>query len=114
MHQLLIRIISRLYKIIRYDWYNDGGRRIFDIYNLPVVTIPTNKNVTKRFNDQIYRTEKEKYNAITNKIMNVIKGQPVLVGTTSIEKSEKISSYLKGKKLSIMFLMLNSMKKRQI
>ena len=43
----------------------------------------------KDFNDQIYRTE-EKYNAITNKIIECNKkGQPVLVGTTSIEKSEK-------------------------
>ena len=69
----------------------------------------------KDFNDQIYRTEKEKYNAITNKIIECYKkGQPVLVGTTSIEKSEKISSYLNGKKLSIMFLMPNNMKKKQI
>ena len=55
----------------------------------------------KDFNDQIYRTEKEKYNAITNKIIDCNrKGQPVLVGTTSIEKSEKISSYLERKKIS--------------
>ena len=48
----------------------------------------------------IYRTEKEKYNAITNKIIECRKkGQPVLVGTTSIEKSEKISSYLNNKKI---------------
>ena len=54
----------------------------------------------KDFNDQIYRTEKEKYNAITNKIMECNKkGQPVLVGTTSIEKSERISSYLNNKKI---------------
>ena len=46
----------------------------------------------KDFNDQIFRTEKEKYNAITKKIIECnTKGQPVLVGTTSIEKSEKIS-----------------------
>ena len=55
----------------------------------------------KDFNDQIFRTEKEKYNAITNKILECNKkGQPVLVGTTSIEKSEKISSYLSNKKIS--------------
>ena len=43
-------------------------------------------------NDQIFRTENEKYNAITNKIIDCNKkGQPILVGTTSIEKSEKIS-----------------------
>ena len=77
------------------------AEEFFDIYNLPVVTIPTNKKMLRKdFNDQIYRTEKEKYNAITNKIIECNKkGQPVLVGTTSIEKSEKISSYLKGKNI---------------
>ena len=51
----------------------------FDIYNLNVVSIPTNKNmIRKDFNDQIYRTEVEKYNAITNKIIECnSKGQPV-------------------------------------
>ena len=49
----------------------------------------------KDFNDQIFRTEQEKYNAITKKIIECnSKGQPVLVGTTSIEKSEKISNFL--------------------
>ena len=70
--------------------------------NLPVVSIPTNKKMLRKdFNDQIFRTEKEKYNAITNKIIECNKkGQPVLVGTTSIEKSEKISSYLNNKKIN--------------
>ncbi len=78
------------------------AEEFFDIYKLPVVSIPTNKKMLRKdFNDQIYRTEKEKYNAITNKIMECTqKGQPVLVGTTSIEKSEKISSYLTRKKIS--------------
>ena len=54
----------------------------------------------KDFNDQIYRTEPEKYNAITNKIIECNnKGQPVLVGTTSVEKSEKISAFLDDKKI---------------
>jgi preprotein translocase subunit SecA len=54
----------------------------------------------KDFNDQIYRTENEKYIAIANKIVDCNKkGQPVLVGTTSIEKSEKISKYLNDKKI---------------
>ena len=54
----------------------------------------------KDINDQIFRTEKEKYNAITNKIIECNKtGQPVLVGTTSIEKSENISSLLESKKI---------------
>ena len=52
------------------------------------------------FNDQIYRTEKEKYSAITKKILDCnLKGQPILVGTTSIEKSEKISELLRIKKI---------------
>ena len=54
----------------------------------------------KDFNDKIFRSEKEKYNAITNKIIECnLKGQPVLVGTTSIEKSEKISEILSQKKV---------------
>ena len=90
------------------------AEEFFDIYKLPVVSIPTNKEMLRKdFNDQIYRTEKEKYNAITNKILECNKrGQPVLVGTTSIEKSEKISSYLSNKKLFTMFLTLNNMKKK--
>ena len=78
------------------------AEEFFDIYKLPVVSIPTNKKMLRKdFNDQIYRTEKEKYNAITNKIIECNKkGQPVLVGTTSIEKSEKISSYLNSKKIN--------------
>ncbi len=78
------------------------AEEFFDIYKLPVVSIPTNKKMLRKdFNDQIYRTEKEKYNAITNKIIECNKrGQPVLVGTTSIEKSEKISTYLNNKKIT--------------
>ncbi len=77
------------------------SEEFYDIYKLNVVSIPTNKEmVRKDFNDQIFRTEKEKYNAITNKIIECnVKGQPVLVGTTSIEKSEKISEFLKEKKI---------------
>ena len=91
------------------------AEEFFDIYKLNVVSIPTNKKMLRKdFNDQIFRTEDEKYNAITNKIIECNKkGQPVLVGTTSIEKSEKISAFLNKKKLNIMFLMLNNMKKRQ-
>jgi len=73
-----------------------------DIYKLNVVSIPTNKKMLRKdFNDQIYRTEKEKYKAITNKIIECNKkGQPVLVGTTSIQKSEKISTYLNNNKIN--------------
>ena len=77
------------------------AEEFYDIYKLNVVSIPTNKEMLRKdFNDQIYRTEKEKYNAITNKIIECNKkGQPVLVGTTSIQKSEKISNYLDNKKI---------------
>ena len=77
------------------------AEEFYDIYNLNVVSIPTNKEMLRKdFNDQIFRTEKEKYNAITNKIIECNKiGQPVLVGTTSIEKSEKISNFLNSKKI---------------
>ena len=77
------------------------SEEFFDIYKLNVVSIPTNKQMLRKdFNDQIFRTEKEKYNAITNKIIECnTKGQPVLVGTTSIAKSEKISDYLRKRKI---------------
>ena len=77
------------------------SEEFYDIYKLNVVSIPTNKKMLRKdFNDQIFRTENEKYNAITNKIIECNKkGQPVLVGTTSIEKSEKISNYLNNKKI---------------
>ena len=77
------------------------SEEFFDIYKLNVVSIPTNKKmIRKDYNDQIFRTEKEKYYAITKKILDCnLRGQPVLVGTTSIEKSEKISELLKTKKI---------------
>ena len=77
------------------------AEEFYDIYNLNVVSIPTNKKMLRKdFNDQIFRTETEKYNAITKKIVECnIKGQPILVGTTSIEKSEKISALLNAKKI---------------
>ena len=77
------------------------SEEFFDIYKLNVVSIPTNKKLQRKdFNDQIFRTEKEKYNAIINKINECnTTGQPVLVGTTSIEKSEKISELLSQKNI---------------
>ncbi len=77
------------------------SEEFYDIYKLNVVSIPTNKKMLRKdHNDQIFRTEKEKYNAISNKIVECnTKGQPVLVGTTSIEKSEKISSFLSNKNI---------------
>jgi len=66
------------------------------IYSLDVVVIPTNEQVTRRdFDDVIYRTEKEKNEAIIFEIMQRhLRGQPILVGTTSVEKSEQRSAYL--------------------
>ena len=77
------------------------SEEFYDIYKLNVVSIPTNKKMLRKdFNDQIFRTEKEKYHAITKKIVECnSKGQPVLVGTTSIEKSEKISKFLENQKI---------------
>ena len=91
------------------------SEEFYDIYKLNVVSIPTNREMRRKdFNDKIYRTEKEKYNAITNKIIEChSNGQPVLVGTTSIEKSEKISGYLNEKKLNIMCLMQSITKERR-
>ena len=73
-----------------------------DIYNLKTVSVPTNQPMIRNdFNDQIFRTEKEKYKAIIEKIESCYSNnQPVLVGTTSIEKSEKISQLLKEKKIN--------------
>ncbi len=77
------------------------SEEFYDIYKLNVVSIPTNKKMLRKdFNDQIFRTEKEKYNAILNKIDECnSQGQPILVGTTSIEKSEKISDLLSKKNI---------------
>lgn len=72
-----------------------------EIYRLDVVSIPTNvavKRIDK--NDLIYKSEKEKFEAVCNRIKILHeKGQPVLVGTASIEKSEKLHSILVSKKI---------------
>jgi preprotein translocase subunit SecA len=69
------------------------------IYKLEVVVIPTNKTLLRVENpDVVYRTEKEKYFAAADEIQRLYEsGQPVLVGTTSIEKSERLSELLKKK-----------------
>jgi preprotein translocase subunit SecA len=70
-----------------------------DIYGLSVLEIPTNRPI-QRVDDQdeIYRTEREKYNAIITEIQDCQKrGQPILVGTVSIEKSEQLSKFLTEK-----------------
>lgn len=71
----------------------------FQIYKLEVVVIPTNKPVTREdLDDAVYRTKREKYNAIIEELETLRKqGRPVLVGTTSVEVSETISRMLKRK-----------------
>ena len=68
-----------------------------EIYNLDVISIPTNKPmIRKDLNDIIYKNEKAKFRAVVQDIKNSHeKGQPVLVGTVSIENSEKLSNILK-------------------
>ena len=77
------------------------AEEFLDIYKLKTVSIPPNKKLVRNDNnDQIYRTDKEKYNAIIKKIEECKnKQQPVLVGTTSIEKSEKVSELLNKKNI---------------
>ncbi len=72
------------------------AQEFFEIYNLSVIVIPTNKPMIRNdLNDQIYRTEKEKNNAIIKKIVEChSKGQPLLVFTSSINKSEIYSELL--------------------
>ncbi len=72
-----------------------------NIYKLEVVVIPTNKPLLRVENpDVVYRTEKEKYFAAADEIMRLAEsGQPVLVGTTSVEKSERLDALLKKKGL---------------
>ena len=78
------------------------AEEFYDIYKLKTVSVPTNQPMIRTdLNDQIFRTEKEKYKAIIDKIDICNKNnQPVLVGTTSIEKSEKISNLLKKKNIN--------------
>ncbi len=69
------------------------------IYNLDIIVIPTNKPLLRAENpDVVFRTEKEKYKAVADNIAELHeKRQPVLVGTTSIEKSERLSAILQKK-----------------
>jgi len=69
----------------------------FEIYGLDVISIPTNVPVIRKdLNDLIYKSEREKFEAVVGKIKELSKtGQPVLVGTASIEKSEKLHELLK-------------------
>lgn len=69
---------------------------LWDIYKLDVVTIPTNRPIARiDMNDRVYKTKKEKYNAVIEEIQKLVDaGRPVLVGTTSVEISELLSRML--------------------
>ena len=77
------------------------AEEFLEIYNLSVTVIPTNKKmIRKDWNDQIFRTEKEKNIAIIKKISECYKiGQPTLVFTSSVNKSEQYSSLLNKEKI---------------
>ena len=79
-----------------------------NIYNLDVNVIPTNKPMIRTDrNDSIYKTEREKFNAVAEEIKELnARGRPILVGTTSIEKSERLSGLLQ--KLRIPHQVLNA------
>jgi preprotein translocase subunit SecA len=67
------------------------------IYNLEIVVVPTNRTLIRHeFPDVVYRTEREKFNAVIEEIKEYhLRGQPVLVGSIAIEKSEKLSAQLR-------------------
>ena len=77
------------------------ANEFIEIYNLEVISVPTHKKMIRiDQNDEVYRTAEEKWDAVINNIKIANKNkQPVLVGTTSIEKSEMLSSLLKKEKI---------------
>ena len=77
------------------------SEEFYKIYGLEVIVVPTNKSIVRKdFNDVIYKTESAKFKAVAEEIQEKhTKGQPVLVGTTSVEKSELLHSYLDRKKI---------------
>ncbi len=77
------------------------AKEFLDIYNLNVVVVPTNKPMQRKDqNDLVYKTAREKYNAIIDEIEKLRNaGRPVLVGTTNVEISELLSRMLKMKKI---------------
>ena len=78
------------------------AEEFYEIYNLSIIEIPTNKKmIRKDWNDQIFRTDVEKNNAIISKISDCNKkGQPVLVFTSSVNKSEHYSKLLKSQNIT--------------
>ena len=82
------------------------AEEFFEIYNLPVVIIPTNNPmIRKDYNDQIFRTEEEKNQAIIKKIVESHQtGQPLLIFTSSVNKSEIYSKLLNKEKIKHVIL----------
>ena len=74
----------------------------FDIYKLGVLVIPTNRPIARKdANDSVYKTKREKFNAVLNEIKTVhAQGRPILVGTISVEVSEQLSRMLQREKAS--------------
>ena len=74
---------------------------LWNIYKLDVVVIPTNRPISRNdMNDRIYKTKREKYNAVIEEISSLVEaGRPVLVGTTSVEISELLSRMLNIRKI---------------
>lgn len=73
------------------------AQEFWTIYKLDVVTIPTNRSIVRKdAEDKVYKTKREKYNAVIEEVEQLVKGgRPVLVGTTSVETSELLSRMLK-------------------
>jgi preprotein translocase subunit SecA len=84
------------------------ANEFFEIYQLGVLVIPTNRpNQRQDINDTVYKTKREKFEAVVNEIQNVhAEGRPILVGTASVESSELLSRLLK--KAGIVHSVLNA------
>ena len=78
------------------------AQELMEIYKLDVVEIPTNKDIVRKdLDDLVYRTKREKYNAVIEKVQELTgNGQPILVGTTSVEESETLGRMLKRAKIA--------------
>ncbi len=72
------------------------AKELWDIYKLDVSVIPTNRNISRMdMEDMVYKTNREKYNAVIEEVQKLVaKGRPVLIGTTTVEISEKLSRIL--------------------
>ena len=96
--QITIQNYFRLYKKIAgmTGTAQTSAEEFHKVYNLEVVTIPTNKPIVRDDRpDEVYRTKEEKYRAIVREVKEKHeKGQPILIGTTSIQNNETVSDYL--------------------